>query len=146
MKVSRQYPGIQLWTVPTSGIWSIEARGASGADGILVGGSVNRKRGGFGAVVKGKFVLEKGKILKVLIGQEGSRDPVAAHRPGAGGGGTFVIYEDGKPLLVAGGGGGGGIPKASELACLLSNSLYTLQLRFKADIFPSGSEMTTWLG
>ncbi|PFX33456.1 hypothetical protein AWC38_SpisGene1677 [Stylophora pistillata] len=114
VKVSPQHPGIQLWTIPVSGLWSIEARGASGADGILAGSSGNRKRGGYGAIVKGKFQLHKGRILKILVGNEGSRDYLVPHRPGGGGGGTFVVYEDGKPLLVAGGGGGGGIPKASR--------------------------------
>ena len=119
VKVSLQHPGIQLWTVPVSGLWSIEARGASGADGILVGSSANRKRGGLGAIVKGKFLLRKGRVIKILVGHEGSRDPIDPHRPGGGGGGTFVVYEDGKPLLVAGGGGGGGIPRASKHTCLI---------------------------
>lgn len=114
VKVSPKHPGIQLWTVPTSGIWSIEARGASGADGILAGGYGNSKRGGYGAIVKAKFQLHAGKVLKILIGHEGSRDVMDPHRPGGGGGGTFVVYQDGRPLIVAGGGGGGGIPRASE--------------------------------
>ena len=67
--------------------------------------------------MKGKFQLYKGRILKILVGNEGSRDYLVPHRPGGGGGGTFVVYEDGKPLLVAGGGGGGGIPKACKYAC-----------------------------
>lgn len=117
--MSLQHPGIQLWTVPVSGLWSIEARGASGADGILVGSSANRKRGGLGAIVKGKFLLRKSRVIKILVGHEGSRDPIDPHRPGGGGGGTFVVYEDGKPLLVAGGGGGGGIPRASKHTCLI---------------------------
>lgn len=117
VKVSPQHPGIQLWTIPVSGLWSIEARGASGADGILAGSSSNRKRGGYGAIVRGKFLLHRGRILKILVGNEGFRDFLDPHRPGGGGGGTFVVYEDGKPLLVAGGGGGGGIPKACKYAC-----------------------------
>ena len=118
VKVSLQHPGIQLWTVPVSGLWSIEARGASGSDGILVGSSANRKQGGLGAIVKGKFLLQKGRVIKILVGHEGSRDPIDPHRPGGGGGGTFVVYEDNKPLLVAGGGGGGGIPRASKYPCV----------------------------
>ena len=114
MKVSSERRGIQLWTVPTSGIWSIEARGASGADGILAGGSRNKRRGGYGAIVKAKFQLHKGKILKILVGHEGLRDYREAHRPGGGGGGTFVVNQDGRPLIVAGGGGGGGLPKGGE--------------------------------
>ncbi|KAJ7371821.1 hypothetical protein OS493_023162 [Desmophyllum pertusum] len=59
VKVSSQHPGIQLWTIPVSGLWSIEARGASGADGILVGSSGNRKRGGYGATVKGSSAVQR---------------------------------------------------------------------------------------
>lgn len=114
VKVSSEHRGIQLWTVPTSGIWSIEARGASGADGILAGGSGNKRRGGYGAIVKAKFQLHKGKILKILVAHEGLRDYREAHRPGGGGGGTFVVNQDGRPLIVAGGGGGGGLPKGGK--------------------------------
>lgn len=75
-------------------------------------------------------MLHKDRVLKILVGHEGSRDPLDPHRPGGGGGGTFVVYEDGKPLLVAGGGGGGGIPKASKYACacyagILYSCIYT---------------------
>ena len=121
VRVSPKYAGIQLWTVPTSGIWAIEARGASGAYGILAGSAGNKKRGGYGAVAKAKFQLYAGKVLNVLVGQEGSRDFTHSHRPGGGGGGTFVVYQDGRPLMVAGGGGGGGIPRASK-QCLCTNN------------------------
>lgn len=123
VKVSLKHPGIQLWTVPVSGLWSIEARGASGADGILAGSSGNRKRGGLGAIVKGNFLLHKERVLKILVGHEGTRDFLDPHRPGGGGGGTFVVYEDGKPLLVAGGGGGGGIPRASKCSCFCNTRI-----------------------
>ncbi|XP_068703848.1 tyrosine-protein kinase receptor-like [Montipora foliosa] len=113
VRVSPNQAGIQLWTVPTSGIWSIEARGASGADGILAGSAGNKKRGGYGAVAKAKFQLYAGKVLSVLVGHEGLRDFTHSHRPGGGGGGTFVVHQDGKPLIIAGGGGGGGIPRAT---------------------------------
>ncbi|KAK3733501.1 hypothetical protein QZH41_008732, partial [Actinostola sp. cb2023] len=65
---------------------------------------------GWGAQVRGKFILKKGEVLKILIGQEGTRDFVDPRRAGGGGGGTFVVRSNGKPLLIAGGGGGGGIP------------------------------------
>lgn len=100
--------GIQHWTVPETGIWMLEARGASGADGLLKGGT--RLYGGKGAQISGKFMLKKGDKLKILIGQEGTRDILDPRRPGGGGGGTFVVKSNGEPLLIAGGGGGGGIP------------------------------------
>ena len=135
VKVSLQHPGIQLWTVPVSGLWSIEARGASGADGILIGSAANRKQGGLGAIVKGKFLLNKGRVIKILVGHEGSRDPIDPHRPGGGGGGTFVVYEDNNPLLVAGGGGGGGIPRASKYACVCYEGNMGAKLRSQG-LFP----------
>ena len=122
VRVSPKHAGIQLWTVPTSGIWAIEARGASGAYGILAGSAGNKKRGGYGAVAKAKFQLYAGKVLNVLVGQEGSRDFTHSHRPGGGGGGTFVVYQDGRPLMVAGGGGGGGIPRASKQCLCINNN------------------------
>ncbi|XP_032237812.2 glycine-rich cell wall structural protein 1.0 [Nematostella vectensis] len=100
--------GFQIWNVPQSGLWKLEARGASGADGLLKGGK--RMRGGWGALVSGAFLLKKDEKLRILVGQEGSRDFLHPQRPGGGGGGTFVVKMDGTPLLIAGGGGGGGIP------------------------------------
>lgn len=99
--------GIQYWTVPETGVWILEARGASGADGILKGGT--RLEGGWGAQVRGKFILKEGEVVKILIGQEGTRDFLHPQRPGGGGGGTFVVKGK-KPILIAGGGGGGGVP------------------------------------
>ena len=128
VKVSPRHPGIQLWTIPSSGIWSIEARGASGADGILAGSAGNKRHGGYGAIVKAKFQLHAGKLLKILIGHEGSRDFTNPHRPGGGGGGTFVVYQDGKPLIVAGGGGGGGIPRASKSGPYFYSHIFRLSI------------------
>jgi hypothetical protein len=87
--------GIQYWTVPATGDYSIEVFGAQGGDD-----------GGLGARMYGEFALTAGQELKILVGQEGSSGN-AIH--GSGGGGTFVVLADGDvPLIVAGGGGGHG--------------------------------------
>jgi hypothetical protein len=86
--------GIQIWTVPTTGQYIIDARGARG------GTYPGRNSGGNGARMVGTFNLTAGQQLKILVGQEGYY--------GGGGGGTFVATSANAPLIVAGGGGGGG--------------------------------------
>ena len=105
--------GIQLWTVPFSGVWYLEVYGASGGDGLYAGHN-GRLKGGLGAKLTGKLKLNKGKVLKILVGQEGERDHLTHFRAGSGGGATFVASDDDKPIMVAGGGGGGGVPKLGK--------------------------------
>ena len=102
--------GIQIWSVPVTGRYIIEAFGASGANGTDFNQSEWRI-GGLGAKMEGTFTLAKGAKLKILIGQEGRRGAVFPEKPGGGGGGTFVTLLDDTPLIIAGGGGGGGILK-----------------------------------
>ena len=99
--------GIQIWSVPVTGRYIIEASGASGANGTDLIQSEWRI-GGLGAKMEGTFALAKGAKLKILIGQEGHRTTDFPDRPGGGGGGTFVTLLDDTPLIIAGGGGGGG--------------------------------------
>jgi hypothetical protein len=82
--------GIQQFTIPATGNYSIEARGAQG------GGSA----GGKGASIKGTFSLTAGQVLKILVGQQGLTTTPAT----SGGGGAFVAIGT-TPLIVAGGGG-----------------------------------------
>ena len=102
--------GIQIWSVPVTGRYIIEAFGASGANGT---DSIQSewRIGGLGAKMEGTFALAKGAKLKILIGQERRRTADFDDRPGGGGGGTFVTLLDDTPLIIAGGGGGGGTPK-----------------------------------
>jgi hypothetical protein len=102
----------QTWVVPYGGIYTIEARGAEG------GRSENSR--GSGAIIRGKFVLKKNDILKILVGQSGQH--LSGDSDGGGGGGTFVakVVPSGtspdrmwtgeyvEPLIIAGGGGGAG--------------------------------------
>ena len=102
--------GIQLWTIPITGVWYFEVYGASGSDGLYAGHN-GRLKGGLGAKLTGKMKLKEGAVLKILVGHHGERDPLTHFRAGSGGGGTFVTSSEDEPLMIAGGGGGGGVPK-----------------------------------
>jgi hypothetical protein len=91
------FQGYQDWTVPVSGIYEFDARGASGFDGSGAGGV------GRGAIVKGRVSLTKGEIITIVCGQTGGAPTSGA--AGGPGGGTFVVRKSGNvPLFVAGGG------------------------------------------
>jgi len=98
--------GIQLWTVPTTGTYQIEAFGAGGATNPSNRGS---NSGGAGAKIQGQFNLTSGDKLQILVGQRGV---TGGFYGGGGGGGTYVVMENGTTisdvLIIAGGGGGGG--------------------------------------
>lgn len=87
--------GIQLWTVPASGNYTIEAKGATaGSQGE------NGRYVGKPALMTGTFSFAQGQILRILVGQTGWD---GSTRPGwGGGGGTFVAINN-DPLIVAGG-------------------------------------------
>ena len=99
--------GIQLWQVPLTGSFVIEAWGASGADGREGGyGQVDITAGGKGAYMKRTFNLTRGTTLKILVCQTGGRSDTGKPLPGAGGGGTFITSLSDIPFIIAGGGGG----------------------------------------
>ncbi|XP_058961026.2 PE-PGRS family protein PE_PGRS45-like [Pocillopora verrucosa] len=98
--------GIQLWNVPHTGEYRIEAVGASGGYGQ--NSVIN---GGRGARMIGNFMLTKDEIISILVGQKGIRGGVNKNT-GGGGGGTFVVRGNNIPLIIAG--GGGGIKNMSE--------------------------------
>lgn len=84
--------GIQIWTVPRRGMYRITCCGAQ-----------SNSRGGYGAIMRGDFVLRRGEQLRILVGQM----PTAGF---GGAGGSFVYRNLGlelADLLVAAGGGGG---------------------------------------
>ena len=106
--------GIQIWTVPVTGIYVIEVSGASGASSK---NSYNDpwRLGGLGAKISGAFKLQRGRQLKILVGQEGhSGVSFGDAAGGGGGGGSFVASLNNTPLIIAGGGGGGGGGPAGE--------------------------------
>ena len=89
--------GIQYWTVPKSGSYRIFA----------YGGDALERSGGKGAIIGGTFTLERGEIIRILVGQR--PEPYNTSN-GGGGGGTFVVrapYNTDSSILVIAGGGGG---------------------------------------
>jgi hypothetical protein len=87
--------GIQVWTVPASGTYEIEAAGATPTNS-----GTPSSDSGLGIVITNQFQLTEGQKLWILVGQDYGR---AIH----GGGGSFVVdASTGSPLIVAGGGGG----------------------------------------
>ena len=93
--------GIQEWTVPATGSYTIEAFGAEGGNGYS-----NSSIGGRGARMKGTFSLSQGQVIMIIVGQMGG----TAQYVGGGGGGSFVWISGitSNPIIAAGGGGGGG--------------------------------------
>jgi hypothetical protein len=87
--------GIQEWTAPITGTYSITLAGAKG-------GGTN---GGRGARLSGDFELTQGQALRILVGQMGIS---SNNYSGGGGGGSFVWLASSttEPLIAAGGGGG----------------------------------------
>jgi tripartite motif-containing protein 56 len=91
--------GTQYWTVPCTGKYEIKTVGAAG--GYDRYGSTARGRG---AYMRGEFELNKGDVLKILVGQEGGIN--SRSQSSGGGGGTFVATSSNTPVIIAGGGGG----------------------------------------
>ena len=102
--------GIQIWTVPDTGYYEVDAYGARGG-GILNVPS-GKAGGGLGARMKSRFSLTQGDKYMILCGQQGG--PGANVGLGSsGGGGTFFVKGDNysnvvlADLQLAAGGGGG---------------------------------------
>lgn len=92
-----EFDGYQDWTVPVSGVYQFNVRGASGFDGGGAG-TVGR-----GAIVQGRVNLTRGEIITIAVGQRGTAATSGPY--GGSGGGTFVVRKNGNiPLFVAGGG------------------------------------------
>lgn len=93
--------GIQYWTVPRTGTYTVEAWGANGA-------ATSNTKVGKGAYVKGDFVLTEGEIIRIGVGQQGVGNVTTVDYPG--GGGTFVVrspFNSNASILTIAGGGGG---------------------------------------
>lgn len=92
--------GIQEWTVPATGLYSIKVAGAKG------GGA----GGGNGAVMSGEFMLTQGHVIRIAVGQRGTLGSGAqgSLNSGGGGGGSFVVNKTTNTILLIAGGGGGG--------------------------------------
>ena len=86
--------GVQRWTVPVEGDYTIEAWGAEGA---AAGAGLT---GGAGAYASGTVRLLAGEVLLVVVGQRGLGASSGANGGGGGGG-----YTGGEGGYLAGGGG-----------------------------------------
>jgi hypothetical protein len=98
--------GIQLWTVPRTGLYRIVARGAAGGRSGPTLPQAN------GAEVRATIQLTAGDVLQLLVGQRGGSNTVNNGNESGGGGGTFVVTAADEPLVVAG--GAGGAPSATH--------------------------------
>ena len=93
--------GIQLFTVPKTGTYELEALGASGGGPNTAGGG-----GGWGGRMITRVSLTKSTTLGIVVGQPGIQ--VGSGGANSGGGGGSFIYNYGDNTLYCVGGGGGG--------------------------------------
>lgn len=96
--------GIQLWTVPKTGSYTIDAYGAQGGSSNTTGS------GGAGARSLGTFSLTRGDVIAIAVGQRGTVTTSAtggSSYTAGGGGGSFVYNTTTSTLLAVAGGGGG---------------------------------------
>jgi hypothetical protein len=92
------FQGYQDWTVPTSGVYTFNVKGAAGFNG---GGSGSTGRG---AIVQGRVFLQKGEVITIAVGQVGTAARSGGTYGGSGGA-SWVVRKSGNiPLFVAGGG------------------------------------------
>ena len=113
--------GIQLWTVPRSGTYTVTAYGAQGAPTMATAGGV-------GAVIQGDFALVKGDKIKILVGQSANIASARLYRDSSGGGGSFVVKNTinaptaSDILVIAGGGAGTGSAFISNANASITSS------------------------
>ena len=98
----------QKFTIPQSGLYRIQARGAAG--GPISGQSPLGVEPGRGYDHKADFSLTRGEHLYIIVGQMGQTVVRTSSQAGPGGGGSFVFTESSgiETLLMAGAGGNGG--------------------------------------
>jgi hypothetical protein len=111
--------GVQYWTVPQTGNYTVEAWGANGA-------ASSNTRVGKGAYVKGTFTLTQGEIIRIAVGQQGFGNVFRKDYPG--GGGSFVVrstFDSNASILTIAGGGGGVASDASGNITLAAGAITT---------------------
>ena len=87
---------VQTFNVTQTGLYDLRALGGQGGNGP------NTQQGGAGAAVYGRFALNSGDVLSIVVGGKGGNSVLFA----GGGGGTFIYKDLATPLAIAGGGGG----------------------------------------
>jgi len=102
-KIYFTYTGkIQQYTAPVTGDYGFLVIGAGG--GSVTDGQTVNFSGGYGAAIRGAFLVTAGETLTLLVGGKGG-STFDTGTGGGGGGGSFVL--DGNTALIAAGGGGG---------------------------------------
>jgi len=104
-------PGYQVWTVPQTATYEIEAAGSRSGLNTYAGNTF-----GYGAIVRGRFSLNRGTNITIAVGSfSANTTNNGAYSGAGGGGGTFVVVTDtGNPLIIGGGGGGSGRYTSSQ--------------------------------
>ena len=109
------FRGYQIWTVPKTGTYQIEAGGSRSGMGTGAIAAPTSVLTGSGAIIKANLFLSQGDKLMMVVGQyadsTGSQQTSYTTYLGyGGGGGSYVVLSGSSltPLLVAGGGGGAG--------------------------------------
>jgi hypothetical protein len=109
------YTGFQLFTIPVTGNYLIDAKGAEGGRNIIGGtGAQTLKSPGQGAHVSARFYLTKGTKIVMIVGQKPTAMTSYTKPYGGGGGGATWVLKPGTftssndVYLVAGAGGGAG--------------------------------------
>ncbi|XP_077477149.1 ALK tyrosine kinase receptor isoform X1 [Stigmatopora argus] len=127
------FRGIQMWQVPETGTYRITAFGAAGGRSVM---AMTRSHGIY---IAGDFLLRKGELLYILVGQKGEDacpnsnavlnkicleqtgpmlNKSQVKGGGGGGGGATYVFKVFNgihiPLIIAGGGGGRGYSSQSE--------------------------------
>ncbi|XP_027130698.1 ALK tyrosine kinase receptor isoform X3 [Larimichthys crocea] len=127
------FKGIQMWRVQETGTYRITAYGAAGGRSVL---AMSRS---YGVYITGDFLLRKGELLYILVGQQGEDacpnsngmlnkicleqsgpmvNKTQVKGGGGGGGGATYVFKVDKgvyiPLLIAAGGGGRGYSSQSD--------------------------------
>ena len=119
--------GMQRWTVPDTGSYTFTIAGA-GVQHLNTASSppyaVNYIS--YGAVGTSTLALTAGHVLRILVGQQGTRGQSGLFARCGGCGGSFVYNETTSTLLLAAGGGGGhgGDPGGATIGAGTAGSPY----------------------
>ena len=101
--------GIQYWRVPKTGPFTITFAGSGNATGLGVTTGITNLSTGI--ILQNTSNLTKNQILKIIVGQPGTRTQTGSlgNYSGLGGsGGSFIGSNNNTPLFIAGGSGGSG--------------------------------------
>lgn len=95
--------GYQIWTVPATGTYEIEAAGSRSGNSQPAGNTF-----GSGSIIRARLALTQGSNLTIAVGQPSANVIQTATYGSAGGGGGSWVVQGNVALIVAGGGGGVG--------------------------------------